>query len=101
MVEQRSKEISIRMVLGASMNSVFRLLTQNFVVLILISFSIAAPVVGNLMNKWLQDFVYKTDITWDIFVVSGLSALVVALATVSYQAIRAAMANPVTNLRSE
>lgn len=101
MVEQRSKEISIRMVLGASMNSVFRLLTQNFVILVLISFVIAAPVAWYLMNQWLRDFAYKTDITWDIFVISGISALVVALGTVSYQAVRAALTNPVTNLRSE
>jgi putative ABC transport system permease protein len=101
MVEQRSKEISIRMVLGASVNNVFRLMTQNFVILVLISFVIATPIAWYLMNQWLQDFVYRTDISWDIFVISGSSALVVALATVSYQAIRAAMANPVTSLRSE
>lgn len=101
MVEQRSKEISIRMVLGASVNNVFRLMTQNFIVLVLISFAIATPIAWYLMNKWLQDFVYKTDITWDIFVISGICALVVALATVSYQAIKASVANPVTNLKSE
>ena len=101
MVEQRSKEISIRMVLGASMNSVFRLLTQNFLILIMISFVIASPIAWYLMNQWLKDFIYKTDITLDIFWISGACALLVALATVSYQAIRAAMANPVTNLRSE
>jgi len=101
MVEQRSKEISIRMVLGASVKNVFRLLTQNFVMLVLISFLIAAPIAWMLMNKWLQDFIYKTDITWDIFVISGSCAMTVALITVSYQAIRAALANPVTNLRSE
>lgn len=101
MVEQRSKEISIRMILGASVRNVFRLLTQNFVLLVLISFVIAAPIAWMLMSKWLQDFIYKTDITWDIFVISGSCALMVALITVSYQAIRAALANPVTNLRSE
>lgn len=101
MVEQRSKEISIRMVLGASMNTVFRLLTQNFVILVLISFAMAAPVAWILMNKWLQDFVYKTNLSWDIFLISGACALVIALVTVSYQAVRAARGNPVTNLRSE
>lgn len=101
MVEQRSREISIRIVLGASMKTVFRLLTQNFVILILISFVIASPVAWFLMNQWLKDFIYKTDITWDIFLISGVCALVVALATVSYQAIRAARTTPVTNLRSE
>lgn len=89
------------MVLGASVKNVFRLLTQNFVLLVLISFVIAAPIAWMLMNKWLQDFIYKTDITWDIFVISGCCAMMVALITVSYQAIRAALANPVTNLRSE
>jgi putative ABC transport system permease protein len=101
MVEQRSKEISIRMVLGASVKTIFRLMTQNFVLLVLISFAIATPVAWYLMSQWLQDFVYRTDITWDIFLISGTGALVVALGTVSYQAIRAAVTNPVTNLRSE
>ena len=101
MVEQRAREISIRMVLGAPVNTVFRLLTQNFVLLVLISFVVAAPVAWMLMNKWLQDFVYKTDLSWDIFLLSGACALIIAFVTVSYQAIRAAMANPVINLRSE
>ncbi|HNF82350.1 MAG TPA: FtsX-like permease family protein, partial [Cyclobacteriaceae bacterium] len=93
MVEQRAREISIRMVLGAPVNTVFRLLTQNFVLLVLISFVVAAPVAWMLMNKWLQDFVYKTDLSWDIFLLSGACALIIAFVTVSYQAIRAAMAN--------
>lgn len=101
MVEQRSKEISIRMVLRASVNSVFRLLTQNFVMLVSISFVIATPIAWYMMQQWLQDFVYRTDITWDIFLISGIGTLIVALGTVSYQAIKAAVANPVTNLRSE
>lgn len=101
MVEQRSKEISIRMVLGSSVGNVFKLLTRNFVMLVLISFVIAVPVAWLIMKQWLQDFAYKTDITWDVFVISGVTALVVALATVSYQAIKAALVNPVTNLRSE
>lgn len=101
MVEQRSKEISIRMVLGASVSTVFRLMTQNFALLVLISFLIAAPISWYLMQQWLKDFVYRTDITWDIFVMSGIGALVVALGTVSYQAVKAALVNPVHNLRSE
>lgn len=101
MVEQRSKEISIRMVLGASVNTVFRLMTQNFVFLVLISFLLAAPIAWFLMQQWLKDFIYKIDLTWDIFLISGACALLVALATVSYQAIKAAVANPITNLRSE
>lgn len=101
MVEQRSKEISIRLVLGASVNSIFTLLTANFVKLVLISFFIAAPVGWYLMQQWLQDYVYKTDITPDIFLYAGVIAIVIALTTVSYQAVRAAFANPVDRLRSE
>lgn len=101
MIEQRSKEISIRMVLGASVLTVFRLMTQNFVLLVLISFLLAAPIAWYLMNQWLKDFAYKTDVTWDVFVLSGVCALIIALATVSYQAVRAALANPIVNLRSE
>jgi len=100
-VEQRSKEISIRLVLGASMNSIVQMLTRNFVKLVLISFVIAAPIAWYLMQKWLQDFVQKVDITWDLFLVAGLLALVIALVTVSYQAIRAAVMSPVNSLKSE
>jgi putative ABC transport system permease protein len=101
MVEQRSKEISIRMVLGASVNTIFRLMTQHFVTLVLISFVLAVPIAWYLMQQWLNDFVYRTDVTWDVFVISGIGALVVALGTVSYQAVKAALMNPVQNLRSE
>ena len=101
MVEQRSKEISIRLVLGASVNNIFRLLTQNFVKLVLLSFTIAVPVAWYLMHKWLEDYVHKTEITPDVFAVAGLTAVVIALATVSYQAIRAAFANPAERLRAD
>jgi putative ABC transport system permease protein len=101
MVEQRDKEISIRLVLGASVNNIFRLLTQNFVILVLISFVIAAPLSWYMMQKWLEDYAYKISITWDVFALSGLITLLIALLTVSYQSIRAALANPVTRLRSE
>ncbi|HEX8040839.1 MAG TPA: FtsX-like permease family protein, partial [Chryseosolibacter sp.] len=101
MVEQRSKEISIRLVLGASVDSIFRLLTENFVKLVLISFVIAAPLAWYLMHKWLEDYVYRTEITADIFIIAGLIATFIALATISYQALRAATANPAQSLRSE
>jgi len=101
MVEQRSKEIGIRIVLGASLKSVVRLLTQNFVVLITISFLIAAPIAWYLMTMWLQDYAYKVEITWDIFVIAAILSIMIALATVSYQAIRAALTSPVKNLRTE
>jgi putative ABC transport system permease protein len=101
MVEQRGKEIGIRIVLGASLKSVVRLLTQNFVVLITISFLIAAPIAWYLMKMWLQDYAYRIEITWDIFAMAGILSIVIALATVSYQAIRAALTSPVKNLRTE
>jgi len=101
MVEQRGKEISIRLVLGASMRSIFNLLTLNFVKLVLISIAIAVPIAWYMMNKWLEDFTYKTEIRWDVFVLSGLMAVGIALVTISYQSIKAALVNPVDSLRSE
>jgi putative ABC transport system permease protein len=101
MVEQRGREISIRLVLGASMKNVFRLLTQNFLMLVLISFVIAAPMAWYLMNRWLEGYKYKIDISWDVFAGAGLIAMAIALFTISYQAVHAAITNPVKNLRSE
>jgi len=101
MVEQRSKEISIRLVLGASLNNVFNLLTLNFLKLVLISIVLATPVAWYFMQKWLEDFTYKTSITWDIFFTAGVSAIAIALGTVSYQAVRAALLNPVENLKTD
>jgi putative ABC transport system permease protein len=101
MVEQRNKEISIRLVLGASLRNIFRLLTENFVKLVLVSFVIAVPLAWYMMNKWLEDYKYKTDITWDVFAFSGLLAVFIALLTVSYQSLRAALVNPAQNLRSD
>lgn len=101
MVEQRSKEISIRLVLGASLKSIFNLLTLNFLGLVLISIVIAVPLAWYLMKKWLEDFTYKTEITWDVFVFAGIMALCIAVLTISYQSIRAALMNPASSLRSE
>lgn len=101
MVEQRSKEITIRRVLGASLDSIFRLLTKNFVALVLISFVVAAPLGWYMMQKWLEDYSYRVEITWDIFALSGVLSIVIALLTVSYQSLHAAMANPADNLRNE
>ncbi len=100
-VEQRGKEISIRLVLGASLKNIFNLLTLNFIRLVVLAIFIAAPVAWYLMGKWLQDFSYKTEITWDIFAVAGLIALVIAISTISYQSIRAAFINPAERLKSE
>ncbi|MBK5279566.1 MAG: ABC transporter permease [Bacteroidia bacterium] len=100
-VEQRGKEISVRLILGASVNSVFQLLTWNFVKLVVIAFAIATPIGWYLMTKWLQDYVYKTELGWDIFAVAGSMAILIALITISYQSLKAAWMKPITNLRSE
>ena len=101
MTEQRSKEISIRLVLGATTNSIFSLLTMNFLKLVLISLVVATPIGWYLMRSWLEDFVYRIEITWDVFLLAGIIAVGIALITISYQSIRAALRNPATGLRSE
>ncbi len=98
---QRIKEIGVRKVLGASVFSVWNLLSRDFVVLVLISFCIAVPVAWYAMNTWLQGYNYRISIGWEIFAVAGLLAIVIALVTVSFQAIKAAIANPVKSLRTE
>ena len=101
MIEQRSKEIGIRLVLGASLPNVFRLLVSNFMVLVVISIVLATPIAWYLMKKWLEDFTYRTEISWQVFALAGVIAMAIALFTISYQSIKAALANPVTSLRSE
>lgn len=99
--EQRTKEIGIRKVLGASVQSIVQMLSKDFVKLVIISFVFAAPIAWYFMNKWLQDFAFRIDISWWIFMAAGFAALFIALITVSFQAIRAAISNPVKSLRSE
>lgn len=99
--EQRTKEIGIRKVLGASINGVVKLLSRDFLKLVLIAFVLAAPLAWWIMNSWLQDFAYRITLSWWIFLLAMATALFIALATVSYQAIKAAIANPVKNLRTE
>ena len=99
--EQRVKEIGVRKVLGASVRSITTLLSKDFIKLVVISIVIASPVAYLLMSKWLREFAYRIRIEWWIFVVSGIVALIIALLTVSFQAIKAAVANPVKSLRSE
>ena len=99
--EQRVKEIGIRKVLGASVGSIVRLLSKEFIVLVLISLIIAFPIAWWAMQSWLADFAYRLNISWWIFVGAAIVALVVAMATISFQAIKAAIANPVKALRSE
>src|SRR5450432_2481896 len=101
MAEQRMKEIGIRKVLGASVQRIVRLMTSEFIRLIFISFIIAAPVAWLVMNKWLNDFAFRTEITWWMFVVSAALAMMIAMITVSIQAIRAAILNPVNSLKAE
>ncbi|MCB0667440.1 MAG: ABC transporter permease [Saprospiraceae bacterium] len=100
-VEQRSKEMSIRKVLGATTEDIFGILTRNFVVLVLFSLVIAIPISVYLMQKWLQDFAYRVDLNWQVFVLSALIILGIGLLTVSYHALRSSLANPIRNLRNE
>lgn len=95
------KEIGIRKVLGASITSIARLLTKDFISLILIAFAIATPITWIAMHNWLQHYAYRVDIGWWFVVFSGLIAIAIALLTVSHQAIKAALANPVKSLRTE
>ncbi|HMJ48857.1 MAG TPA: ABC transporter permease [Ferruginibacter sp.] len=101
MAEQRTKEIGIRKVLGASVQVIVQLLSADFVKLVLIAFCIAVPIGWWFMHKWLEDFAYRINIGWWIFLAAGAMALMVALITVSFQAIKAAIANPVKSLRTE
>ncbi len=98
---QRTKEIGIRKVLGASTSGIVALLSRDFLKLVLIAFVIATPVAWYAMNQWLKDFAYKIDLSWWIFALAGILAVLIALLTVSFQAIKAALANPVKSLRSE
>ncbi len=101
MAVQKIKEVGIRKVLGASAANIVYLFTKEFILLIAIAFAIAAPVAWYFMNQWLQDYVYRINISWWLFAAGGLAAVFIALATISYQAIKAAIANPVNSLRSE
>jgi ABC-type antimicrobial peptide transport system permease subunit len=98
---KRTKEISIRKVIGASAANIFTLLTKDFVVLVLIAFLIASPIAWILTNKWLEGFAYRITVSWWLFALAGFSAVLIALLTVSIQAIKAAVANPVNSLRSD
>jgi putative ABC transport system permease protein len=99
--EQRIKEISIRKVLGAPITDIFALLSKDFMTLLLLSICIASPIAWWAMNKWLQDFAYRISIVWWMFVAVGAICLLIALITISFQVIKAALANPVKSLRAE
>ncbi|WP_018622475.1 ABC transporter permease [Spirosoma luteum] len=99
--EQRTKEIGVRKVLGASVSSIITLLSKDFLKLILLAILIASPLAWWAMNKWLQDFAYKITISWWVFAVAGLGVVAIALLTVSFQSVKAALMNPVKSLRNE
>jgi ABC-type antimicrobial peptide transport system permease subunit len=99
--ERRTKEMSVRKVLGASTVGLVRLLSKDFLKLVLLAFLIATPLAWYLMNRWLEGFAYHIDLSWWTFALAGMLALLIALFTVSYQAIKAAIANPVKSLRNE
>jgi putative ABC transport system permease protein len=99
--EQRTREIGIRKVLGASVRGIIQLLSKDFLKLVIIAFVFAVPLAWWFMHRWLQDFAYRISIGWWIFVAAGVSAMLIALFTVSFQAIRAAISNPVKSLRTE
>ncbi|OOG76390.1 ABC transporter permease [Algoriphagus sp. A40] len=99
--EQRTKEIGIRKVLGSSVGNIMLLLSKEFTKLVLISFVIATPLAWFAVNSWLQDYEFRTEIGWAVFIAAGLFALVIALATISFQSLKAATSNPVNSLKSE
>lgn len=101
MAEQRNKEIGIRKVLGASVSGITAMLSKDFVKLVIISILIGSPIAYWAMSKWLEDFVYRISISWWILAVAGFAAIIIAVITISFQSIKAAIANPVDSLRAE
>jgi putative ABC transport system permease protein len=99
--QRRTKEIGIRKVLGASVSNIAVMLSKDFLVLILLAFAIASPIAYYFSHQWLQDFVYRTNISLGVFLMAGITIILIALITVSFQAIKAAIANPVKSLRME
>ena len=101
MAEQRTKEIGIRKVLGASVSSIIRIMSKEFVILVTVANIIAWPVAYYYMKNWLKNFAYKTNVDPFIFVYSGIIALLLTLLTISFQSLKAAMTNPVDSIRIE
>ena len=101
MVEERTREIGVRKVLGATSTQVMTLFSKDFVILIITGFLISVPIAWYVMSRWLQNFAYRIDIEWSVFLLAGLITILIAMATVSYQALRAARLDPVDSLRSE
>ena len=99
--ERRIKEIGIRKVLGASVTGITTLLSKDFLQLVIISCLVAFPVAGWIMHNWLQNYEYRIEISWWTFLAAGLTAILIAIITISFQSIKAAIANPVKSLRTE
>jgi putative ABC transport system permease protein len=100
-IVQRTREVAVRKVLGASVSGIVHLLSRDFLLLVVLAFLVASPLTGWLMYGWLRDFAYRIRISWTDFAFAGLLAVTIALLTISYNAVRAAMANPVKSLRAE
>jgi ABC-type antimicrobial peptide transport system permease subunit len=101
MAESRTKEMGIRKAIGASAFNIFGLFSFDFIKLVLVALVIASPIAWYFMNEWLQDFTYKVTISWWIYFAAGIFAIIIAMVTISFQSIKAALTNPVTALRSE
>jgi ABC-type antimicrobial peptide transport system permease subunit len=101
MAVQRIKEVGIRKVLGATAGNIVYLFSKEFIILIAIAFAIATPIAWYFMNQWLEDYAYRINIGWWVFLIAGVAAILIAMITISFQAIKAAVANPVKSLRSE
>jgi len=99
--QQRTKEMGIRKVLGASVGNIVSLLSKDFIKLVIIAFIIASPIAWLIMNRWLQDFAYRTDISAWVFVAAAVLSLLIAFFTISMQSMKSALANPVKSLRTE
>ena len=101
MAVQRIKEVGLRKVLGATSSNIIYLFSKEFILLISIAFVIAAPIAWYFMHQWLQNYPFRIELSWWLFLIGGLTSVIIALLTVSFQAIKAAIANPVDSLRSE
>ncbi len=101
MAEQRTKEIGIRKIMGASVSNLWKMLSKDFVILVIVSCGLAIPISFYFMNSWLGQYEYRTNISWSIFFITGIGALAITLLTVSFQAIKAALMNPVESLKTE